>query len=542
MINTSIATTGFLRIGNDIYGSTGNSSAKDRISHGLIVKNDNLKMLEATTNKEDSKKQKIVENFETAIIERLKNDKDNNKTNEEINNLVGSITNVIDKIKLDFGQEFAIKTMAKILKDTENRINAMTIATSIGSVLKEKQSILSKILSGKATEADVQDAVKKQTLKLSDDLNNPDVYFKQEVEKLEKMVDFLNQKDEEFDILDNDKLSSLSAALNNYYGEVIVKDEDYYLFSSRFDWLNNEECNIKNKEYSNLEYGFDFIVTVSELGRENLDELISFLQNDLNDVEAANFIENLSDSDDIFAAINYLFETHYVEPEIKPLSNSNNKVSQESNVFFDKTDIEKLLQEKFALSDEEIAKAAEPWPEEHSQFDYDSKFISLHITANEPFSTEKEFFNNNLNAFLNSRLLDKVNTVIQENSIIKAKFLEIASKNFFSNEKLVPDNYGLTQFPSNTYTGTGSLSSIMGVMDKNAPERALSNLKTLADGTGGWTLPGEEFKILNDPEQLLERKNYFNKIYIEALERYQNEKGLSLKYLEEKGLLLDEIL
>ncbi|MDR1085152.1 MAG: hypothetical protein LBP22_09935 [Deltaproteobacteria bacterium] len=118
------AMKGFMRKGDSVCGTAVNSPIKDRIGSGLVIQNDNLKMFEASKDEESIQKKKSTANFETAITERLANDRDHQKSQEEAEELVESVLGVIDQIKSDFGQEMATDAMAKILTDTEQRINA----------------------------------------------------------------------------------------------------------------------------------------------------------------------------------------------------------------------------------------------------------------------------------------------------------------------------------------------------------------------------------------------------------------------------------
>jgi hypothetical protein len=537
-----------MRIGNAVYDYYSGSSIQKKRGYGLSIKNDSLKNVQTTEDEEILQKKKIVQNFEAVITDRLKNDVKNQKNEEEIIELVDSICRVIEKIEYDFGEVMATEAMAKLLTDTEQRINDTTIAGALGSILKAKQLIIKKIIKGTATEKDVELFTKEHhAIKKDEETYNPDDW-KKDYAKINSMVDFLNGEDTEITEISGENEISLSTVLNDYYGEVIIKDEDYYKFSLKFDWLRTEDVTTKNREYFNEEYGFDFTMSVDEFGRENLDELIDFLKNDLNDKEAANFIENLHGSHDIFAAFNYLLETHYLAPNFAPINNTSNNIDeQDTEILANLSDYQRYIQEKFCISDEDMVEAAKyELPAEPPQYDYNSKYMWLNINADfvDEDSITEENFNSNLNYFLNSQFLDKVNAVIQENSSVRERFLKIAAKNFGGNEQLVPENYGLTAIPTNLNMASFSTSHIMGVMDTNAAERSLANLKILAEGTHTvelpWLIP-DEFKEVISQARIV-TKNYYTKMYNEAIERYQNEQGLLYSDLKNKGLLLNETI
>jgi hypothetical protein len=143
--------------------------------------------------------------------------------------------------------------------------------------------------------------------------------------------------------------------------------------------------------------------------------------------------------------------------------------------------------------------------------------------------------------FINKNLLDKVNAVIQENSTIKDRFLQIEANKFVNKERM-PENYGLTAIPTSFNTiGQILTSNNVGVMDKNAAERTLANFKAIADDSAAIQLPlPEEFQE-EVAQNRLASKTYYSKIYNEALERYKTEYGVRDSDLAKKGLLLDEM-
>jgi hypothetical protein len=529
-----------MRIGHNLIGTNKGSSLKIGNDHGLTIQNDTAKMLNATKNEEFIEKKKITKNFETNLTdrlrtesERLKNGKKQEKTEEEITALVDSVMGVIDQIRYHFGEGMATETMANVLKNTDIRVDGNSIALSIGDTLKAKSTIVAKLLAGKATQKEVYD------YKIANNIqeDDPDFmkYVKRDSENLEKMVEFLNKEDGVTNIQDKE-VSSLSSAINTYFGEVIIKDEDRYMFTERFDWLRTEDAKAKNREYFNEKFGFDFKMTVEELGRENLGELVDFLRNDLQDEESAAFIETLKDSDDIFAAINYLYTTHYVEPTLQFSENFKNSDSYKRyNEVTDDAERAKILDTYMSENsvdwDAEIEKNAREFHDmitdpnfEYPKFDYNSGFFTSSLSDSGDFNTA-------LSGFVSKNILDKVNEVIRDDKTVRERFVKVAAQNFGMNESAVPENYGLTQIPSMYNMASFSTANVMGVMDTTFQERALNSLKQFTPGapTQGYNIKTRE---IIDTMPTTETSLYYKKIYDEAYARYQ----------EEKGLLFDETL
>jgi hypothetical protein len=517
---------GFMMIGNTVTDSNKKFSSKDRISHGLSIKNDSLKIPEATKNQENLQKKKITTNFETALTKRLVDDREHQKSQEEVKYLVESVMCVIGQITSDFGQETATEAMAKILTSTEQRINANTIATAVGTVFKAREFLVNKILSRKTNEADIPEITKTYGSDLE-----PEEFMRKvekDAENLEKMVEFLNKANETTDIV-GQQISSLSSALNTYYGDVIISDEDFYCFSNKFDWLKADGVKVKNSAYLSQDYGFDFAISVSEFGRENLTELINFLRTDLKDDNSANFIQNLTDNNDIFAAINYIFNKHF---DNEPVKAAKGVMESFKEKFLTEKD-ENYWNEYNAKREAAYERLTDP-DYELPQFDYNSKYGFGYI--GEEYNATDYNFNYTLDNFLRTRLLDRVNDVIRDNSAVRERFLKVAVKNFSSREESVPDNYGLFTFPSTYNMGTVSTSYIMKVMDTTAEERALNELYAISF-TNILKLDNSKYKdkitAVPDLEELVDANKIA--IYNEATARYENEK-------KEKGLLLKETI
>jgi hypothetical protein len=98
MLQIAKAVAGFMRIGGEVQASGDRSTVKGRVSHGLTIVNDTAAMLEAgKAAAGDVKKAGIVENFESALTQRLLADTANRKGREEVDQLVGSITDARDR-------------------------------------------------------------------------------------------------------------------------------------------------------------------------------------------------------------------------------------------------------------------------------------------------------------------------------------------------------------------------------------------------------------------------------------------------------------
>ncbi|MDR2197937.1 MAG: hypothetical protein LBR53_00475 [Deltaproteobacteria bacterium] len=531
---------GFMKIGGSLYGSGGRLSIGNRTDYGLKMETISFKASSAQPNDEEREKKKITQNFEAALTERLKNDRGLNKTDEEVQALVNSIAGVVERIRNDFGEGMATEAMAKIITGTEIKMNDVTIANALGSVLKAKQAMLEKtVRNGGLTEAEVEYFEKEHHVIKKDPKTYDPGDWKKDLEKVNQLVEFLNEEsDSEGD--GNRKTASLSSALNEYYGEVVIKDEERMVFSDKFDWLSKEAASGKNREYFNSDYGFDFAITVEEFGRGNLAELIDFLRNDLEDEEGAQLIENLLDADDVFAAINYLMTEHYEDPQESFAKNIKNLKLPDLDAEYQKalengeksgqtgarSIADKLKAMGSAMKIVEDAKKALESPEgetepesvlsdELPEFDYNSKYG--------PFQNKSDDYNINLSLFVTNRLLDRANEAIRENSAVRERFLEIAKNNFAGNKDLVPENYGLTAFPTlENLVGSVSTTNIMSVMSSTAAERNLNFLKNMLPGSpyGLWLGDGPHPEA--DPDNPCQRR------YDDALQRYQREKGLLL--------------
>jgi hypothetical protein len=337
----------------------------------------------------------------------------------------------------------------------------------VGSVLKTREQLVSKILNFKAKEADIPEITRNYGENLEpEEFRNK---VKKDAESLAKMVEFLNKSAEVTDIAAK-SISSLSSSLNKYYGEVILKEEDLYSFSNKFDWLKLDDVDAKNREYLHQDFEFDFAISVSEFGRENLNTLINFLRTELKDDKAADFIQNLSNSDDIFAAINYLLKSH--QPEQQTLNVSEFRRNADGSLLSTQDD-EKFWTEYNAKREATYKELTDP-DYAAPQFDYNSRY-GYGFIGSEAWKTGD--FNLDLGNFLRAQFLDKVNEVIRDNSAVQARFQDLASENFFSRQESIPDDYGLAAIPTFMNTHTNSVKDVMGSVTANSAERALNILK-----------------------------------------------------------------
>ncbi|MDR1041500.1 MAG: hypothetical protein LBR80_15340 [Deltaproteobacteria bacterium] len=546
---------GYMRIGGSVYGSTAGASAADRLGSGLKIANDVKKTLEAGRDEEAVQKKKIAENFETEIARRIA--EEDARSEREVSDegrgaLVGSIMGVVERIGLDFGQEMATETMVEVLKGTGQGMNAQTIAVSVGKILRERETLATRILTGKSCEADAG-LIRKHFGDVGEDEDFLE-RVREDSEKLKAVVEFLNLQDDISGVQASSgtvnadatvnpaasggevSYSSLSSALNCHFGEAIIKDEDLHRFSDAFEWCRADEVDARNGEYRNAMYGFDFAITVSELGREPLEDLSRFLREELGDEDGAALIANLADSDDVFAAINSLFVANYPGPQ--------NRLAGEIKLNPDGSplsvsDDESHWIENNRLMEANYARLTDP-NYETPQFNYDSDY-------GYGFLDGRDFkfgdYSWDLGNYLRGSFLDRVNEVIRDDDAVRERFLALAARNFNGQIDSVPDDYGLVGIPSQFNMGQVSTTYLMGVADTTAAERALSELKrfTYPEQHDIFATLPEEFRIVNRTSvKTVELPGYSElataeriRIYEEAVARYQQVK-------DQKGLLLEE--
>ncbi|MDR1312893.1 MAG: hypothetical protein LBQ12_04155 [Deltaproteobacteria bacterium] len=540
---------GFLRMGGQVFGSGGVASAKDRISHGLQIRNFSPETLKTPKDEEATAKKKIAENFESVLAGRLAEaDRDGERSAEEREALVDSVMGAIERIRTDFGQEMATETMVEVLKGTEQRMDAATVAAALGKVLRERETLATRILTGKISESDGE-LVKKHFGDVGEDEELLE-RVKEDAGKLKEIVEFLNKRDEvsaaagATSTVNSGSVvnpgafggkithSSVSSALNSYYGEVLMNEEDRHAFTDDFEWARASDVKAKNGEYRSAMYGFDFTMSVSELGRENLDDLVRFLRDEMGDADSAALIENLADADDIFAAVNAVYVAN--DPGLRNVLAGPLKLNADGSPMLIPDD-ESFWEEQNRLREADYARLTDPGYEA-PEFNYDSDYGYGFMDGTDWKTGDYQW---DLARFLTGAILDKVNGVIRDNEKVRERFLEVASKNFGGRADAVPDDYGLVGFPSYSNMGQVSVSYLMGTADTTAAERALQTLKSFSFPDSEGLLKG--FRIENRTSVKTvelpgyselweaERKN----VYEEAISRYEKEK-------ERKGLLLEE--
>ncbi|MDR1082190.1 MAG: hypothetical protein LBQ79_14870 [Deltaproteobacteria bacterium] len=553
---TRNALAGYMRIGESVFGSGGSAGSMDRVGHGLRIANDTPKILETARDEEAVQKKKVAENFKTEIARRIaEDDGDNGRTAEEREALVDSVMGVIERIETDFGKEMATETMVEVLKGTADRVNASTLAVSVGKVLREREGLATRIMTGKTSEADTA-LFRKHFGDLGDDEDVLEM-VKKDSEKLKAMVEFLNRRDVNPAVAagssgatvnsgavvhpgsTGEKIShsSFSEALNSYYGEILVKEEDRHAFTDRFEWANVSDVKDMNGEYRSSMYGFDFTMSVSELGREKLDGLVKFLSDEMGDAESAALIANLADTDDIFAAINAVFVAH--DPGVNNILAGELQLNPDGSPMLISDD-EEHWRELNRVREAEYARLTDP-DYETPQFNYDSEYGYGFMDGRDWKIGDVQW---DLSNFLSATLLDDVNAVIRDNEAVRERFLEVASKSFQGNADDVPDSFGLIGFPTKYNMGQVSVSYVMGTADTTAAERALQKLKIYMHQ--GDEDDSQLFKIIIPPienrtsvktvdfpgySELAAQER--NNIYEEAISRYAMEK-------EQKGILLED--
>lgn len=210
-------------------------------------------------------------NFDESLVE------------EEARALVDSIVSAIEQVKNELGVGSSNGIMANILINTEEALNASTIAFGFTDALRKIQN---------------ESAVDKNSK------NNPDSSA-----KLEKLLEFFNGTDEEGKLAEDrasaaadqpdtpqamaDKSASplrLSEALNQYF-EVEDSNRKPKIFTEDLQW-GYERSESLNPDLS-----------VQAMGQENIDLIIDHIRKNYDNEEAVQYLEDLSDEDNFFDAI-----------------------------------------------------------------------------------------------------------------------------------------------------------------------------------------------------------------------------------------------
>ncbi|MDR1040143.1 MAG: hypothetical protein LBR80_08275 [Deltaproteobacteria bacterium] len=389
--------------------------------------------------------------------------------------------------------------MAEIIKGTEQRLDATTIAMSVGKVMAERDRFLARFAHGKHTQDDETELKRMIGNQGEGDGEGEELsaLIREAREKLAGMAEFPNGNDKGMEgeeaalaavaaafwtpglIVASDLADgSLTGTLNAYYGPEVMREEERYSFTVAFEWIRAPEVEERNRERFNEVNGYDFGITVAELGRETVNDLARFLREELGDPEGAAFIEGMDDSDDVFAAINYLMDSHV---ETKPLGGGGPPKLDEDGFPLLINDDEEYWTEYYANMEADYARLTDP--------DYVMPTFNFDSDYGYGYSDGYEFkwgdYRTDLIFYLQGAILDKANEVIRENEEVRARFLQVASGNFGSDAGAVPENYGLMAIPAGSHE---SLAESMGTADTDAAGRALERLKA-------WTFPEEHFYL-----------------------------------------------
>jgi hypothetical protein len=367
-----------------------------------------------------AQKKNVAENFASTLLSRLttlQNQGDDiKKSPEEAQGLVDSITEAIEEIKKQFGQGAANEAMAAILSNTEDKLSGDRVASAISGVLQGIAGLNNATLKDQSVTAEKYEAAKETEQKLKD------------------FVEYLNQGTVESG---DKKTSGLSGALNDYFGNPELPEEDQKRFTANFAWMTGAEIAAQEaeKNFTNTELP----LSVAEFGRENVDKLADYLRNELDHQEAADYIKNLTDDDDIFLAIDH---------------------------------VRGILYENSGI----VTPGKDPA----------TGFLGLARLDGEGVEQAHK-----LTKFLNENMLDAVNSAFRSSPKLQARLQNYASMYFQGKTEDVPAGYGLTTWPGgnfDNYTpghkpGNGKIGPIFmaDIGETTAAERREKFMETASD-------------------------------------------------------------
>ena len=323
-----------------------------------------------------AKKQNAGQNFAATLLSRLdssqlKADSDDKKTLVESQALVDGLMAVIDEIQDKFGQNAANQAMAEILTNTESGLNANRIANAISGVLQGlANNVAGTMNNSEVTAEEYEEALKTE-------------------EKLKEFRNFLNQESIN---AGGKELQGLSAALNSYFGNPSLAEDEQKQFGDDFSWMSANE--IAEKQ-ANKADSLNLTLSVKELGQLNVDELVKFLREEIGHEEAARYIENLGEDDDIFNAVDVV-----------------------RNMFY----------ENSAMVNPGI--------------DPETGFPGLRRREGEGVDQVVK-----LNDFLHFNMLDAVNSAFRNNPELSERLTSYAAANYGGNREAVPAGVGLISWP-----------------------------------------------------------------------------------------------
>ena len=367
-------------------GATNRLASGLRIAGAPVGEQPMQEATSATANATNEKYSNAAKNFSTELFSRLKQAQNNNpnslKNAKDAQDLVDSITTSIDEIKTQFGQEAANQAMAEILTSTESGVSSSRIAGAISEVLRGISAANQAVLNSDHLTGERYEEAKKIDQQLTD------------------FVEYLNSK-ENYDQVDERPLG-LSLALNDYFGDANLQEKDQKIFDANFEWLTVKEIEAKKAEDDDKDC---LKLSVKELGQDAVNKIATFLRDELGNKEAASYIANLSEDDDIFKAVDHV----------------------RTMMFEDTHLVSGGLDEKTGLPS---------------------------LVHREGTGVTQSF---ELNQFLSSEILDAVNSALRDDPELKERFTTyVADKQYGGDTTKVPDGLGLATWPG------GMLGSIYG--------------------------------------------------------------------------------
>lgn len=257
----------------------------DTASSAADSSNSNKTKVQSSGQDSETQKKAVTQNFAASLLTRLTEsggaDPENQTTQEEAQALVDSITAAVDELKKQFGQEAANKAMADILTATNDRPSSDLIAGAISGVLHELKASNQQTLDNSDPESEDYD----KALKLEQRLND--------------FLEYLNAKSINQDGKD---VAGLSEALGAYFGSASMGGNDKKTFQEDFTFQSAQSAPSAGTDAASP----GFSLSAGEIGREVVQGLADYIRSEIGHEEAAAYIENLADSDDIFDAVDHV--------------------------------------------------------------------------------------------------------------------------------------------------------------------------------------------------------------------------------------------
>lgn len=254
----------------------------DAASTAADSSNGNKTKAQSTGPDSETQKKAVTQNFAASLLTRLTEsggaDPESQTNQEQAQALVDSITAAVDELKKQFGQEAANKAMADILTATKDRASSDSIAGAISGVLHELKASNQKTLDNSDPDSEDYD----KALKLEQQLND--------------FLEYLNAKSINQDGRD---VAGLSEALGAYFGSASM---DGKTFQEDFTFQSAQSS--ASADTGAATSGFS--LSVGEMGREVVQGLADYIRSEIGHEEAAAYIENLADGDDIFDAVDHV--------------------------------------------------------------------------------------------------------------------------------------------------------------------------------------------------------------------------------------------